>query len=154
MIPIIRRDATSSTTTPSRRSFFGRNLSWRDTPKSEVPLSAPKCPLGLTTLYVPDSEVSCDLIFVHGLNGDAQNTWCKNGDPALFWPREWLPKDHGFRDARIHTFGYSSAIFATGGILNIPDFARSLLAAVQDAPSMPPKEAVGLTISARFLQSL
>jgi hypothetical protein len=99
-------------------------------------------PLGLTTLHKPDGSVVLDLVFVHGLNGGSKSTWSRNGDISLFWPQEWLPKDEAFRDVRIHTFGYSSSV-TSESILNIQDFARSLLASIHDSPSIPLGETVG-----------
>lgn len=93
--------------------------------------------LGLTTLYEPpngdQSAVVADMIFVHGLNGGSQSTWSKGGMKSHFWPKEWLPKDNAFEDVRIHTFGYPASLDRES-ILNVHDFARSLLAAVKDSP--------------------
>ncbi|KAB5585278.1 hypothetical protein GE09DRAFT_20109 [Coniochaeta sp. 2T2.1] len=147
MATTLARDDTGLTTRSSwpRPSFFGRSLSRRNHPKTSTIGNQPKCSLGLTTLYIPETPATADLVFVHGLNGDAQNTWSRDGDSS-FWPREWLPKDEAFREIRIHTFGYSSAIFTDGGVLDIPDFARSLLAAIQDAPYIPPDDAPPLVL--------
>jgi hypothetical protein len=98
----------------------------------------PKGPLGLTTLYVPSADQGppvADLIFVHGLNGGSHSTWSRGGIPERFWPREWLPEDDAFKDVRIHTFGYPSAV-TRESIINIADIARSLLAAIKDSPLM------------------
>ncbi|KXG50320.1 uncharacterized protein PGRI_062870 [Penicillium griseofulvum] len=86
-----------------------------------------------TTTDWRGQEAVVDLIFVHGVNGGSQSTWTKDGDPSMFWPREWLSKDHAFQDVRIHTFGYASDI-AQGSVLNIPDFALSLLYSIHDSP--------------------
>ncbi|KAB5528100.1 hypothetical protein GE09DRAFT_975274 [Coniochaeta sp. 2T2.1] len=147
MASTLARDDTGLTTRSSwsRPSFFGRSLSRRNHPETTAKTNQPKCSLGLTTLYTPETPAAADLVFVHGLNGDAQNTWSRDGDSS-FWPREWLPKDEAFREVRIHTFGYSSAIFTDGGVLEIPDFARSMLAAIQDAPSIPPEDAPPLVL--------
>ena len=53
----------------------------------------------------------------------------------MFWPKEWLPRDAAFEDARIHSFGYDAGV-SKESVLGVHDFARSLLAAVSDAPSM------------------
>jgi hypothetical protein len=98
----------------------------------------PKGPLGLTTLYVPPADHGqpvADLIFVHGLNGGSHSTWSRGGIPERFWPREWLPEDDAFKDVRVHTFGYPSAV-TRESIINIADIARSLLAAIKDSPLM------------------
>ncbi|KAK7960538.1 GPI inositol-deacylase [Apiospora saccharicola] len=129
------RDTLGSIT--SSKSFFTRSLTRRESTKPDAENEPSRGPLGLTTVYSPESEVAADLIFVHGLNGDSRNTWSRNGDAALFWPKEWLPKDSAFQDVRIHTFGYSSSVLRESAVLNVPDFARSLLGAIQDAPTIP-----------------
>ncbi|KAL2173394.1 uncharacterized protein P884DRAFT_211950, partial [Thermothelomyces heterothallicus CBS 202.75] len=134
---------TSGSTTPTTPrsvtlSFGSRSISFsrgRDKNVAELP----KGPLGLTTLYVPDPENTpapvADIIFVHGLNGGSSSTWSKGNDPECYWPQKWLPTEEGFADVRIHTFGYPAAV-TRQSILSIPDFARSLLVAIHDSPSM------------------
>ncbi|KAK3315094.1 hypothetical protein B0H66DRAFT_606001 [Apodospora peruviana] len=97
-----------------------------------------KGPLGLTTVHVPGPDqpvVVADIVFVHSLNAGSESTWSKGNKPSNFWPREWLPGDQAFHDVRIHSFGYPSGI-SRESILNLTDFARSLLAAVHDSPAM------------------
>lgn len=96
-----------------------------------------KGPLGLTTVYIPSSDqpVIADVVFVHGLNGGSRSTWSQGGDPALFWPGEWLPGECAFRDVGIHTFGYPSDV-GRRSVLGVRDFARSLLSAVADSPAI------------------
>lgn len=93
-------------------------------------------PLGLNTLWEPQESVIADLIFVHGLGGGSRKTWTKDKNPGLFWPEMWLPQDLGFRDVRIHSFGYDSRLDHES-ILNIHDFSKSLLASIQNCPKMP-----------------
>lgn len=87
-------------------------------------------PLGLNVLYEPnDSAPIVDIIFVHGLGGTSQKTWSRNRDLRFFWPREWLPSEPGFEQARLLSFGYN-AHFASAGrenMLDIADFAKDLL---------------------------
>lgn len=130
--PITSRKTSSSGT--SSASFFSRSLIRRDA-RTEEDSEGPKGAIGLTTLYDPGPDAVVDLIFVHGLNGGSQSTWTKNGDPSLFWLREWLPKDEAFRDVRIHTFGYASGL-SRESVLNVPDFARSLLGSIHDCPNI------------------
>jgi len=121
-------------TTASNGSFFSRSFTRRDTVRADVD-NAAKGPIGLTTLHDPGVATILDLVFVHGLNGGSQSTWTRNGNPSLFWLREWLPNDAAFRDVRIHTFGYASGL-SRESVLHIPDFARSLLSSLYDAPSI------------------
>ncbi|KAK6829587.1 hypothetical protein PG987_010171 [Apiospora arundinis] len=125
----IRSVSTSSTT----KSFLSRTLTRRGQDQDDEP----KGPLGLTTLHEPVGNVPvvADVIFVHGLNGGSYSTWSKGNNPSHFWPQEWLPRDEAFKDVRIHTFGYPSAV-GRDSILNVHDFARSLLAAVRDSPTI------------------
>ena len=99
--------------------------------------SSPKGPKGLTTLHDPGpgSPVAADLIFVHGLNGGSRSTWTERGDPELFWPQQWLPEDDAFRDVRIHSFGYPSAV-SRRSMLDIADFARGLVVEIAHSPVM------------------
>ncbi|KAF2261549.1 hypothetical protein CC78DRAFT_347471 [Lojkania enalia] len=119
----------------SSASLFSRSLIRKDT-RDEKSTEGPKGAIGLTTLYDPGPDAVVDLIFVHGLNGGSQSTWTKNGDMSLFWPQEWLPRDEAFQDVRIHTFGYASGL-SRESVLNVPDFARSLLGSIHDSPNIP-----------------
>jgi hypothetical protein len=64
--------------------------------------------LGLHLVYSPGSLFSFDIIFVHGLDGHPRHTWCKNEDPDLLWPGNWLPLDPDIAKARIFVFGYET----------------------------------------------
>ena len=107
---------------------------------STIEISEPaedfKGPLGLNLLHAP-SEPLIDFIFVHGLGGGSRKTWSKSPNPYHYWPKEWLPRDSDFRHVRIHSFGYA----ATWGekkksILDVNDFARSLLGEIRDDPTI------------------
>ncbi|KAK8087439.1 hypothetical protein PG994_002413 [Apiospora phragmitis] len=63
------------------------------------------------------------IVFVHGLGGDSEHTWSKNG---ILWPRDLLPRQAPFREAGVHVFGYDSN-FKKSSTLNIRDFSKSLL---------------------------
>ena len=119
------------------RSFLSRTLTRRPGGGEQAQHDAPKGPLGLTTLHEPDPgvTVTADLVFVHGLNGGSQSTWSKDNRASHFWPKEWLPLDDAFQDVRIHSFGYPSGL-GRESVLNVRDFASSLLAAVRDSPPM------------------
>jgi hypothetical protein len=118
----------------SSRPFFSRTLRRRD--GSSGSWQDLKGPFGLTTLFNPSVTVVADLIFVHGLGGGSRSTWAKSDDPSLYWPKEWLPKDTGFQDVRIHSFGYDSN-WHKESTLNVYDFAKSLLSSIQDCPLIP-----------------
>ena len=95
-----------------------------------------KGPLGLCLVFEP-SETLVDLIFVHGLRGGSRKTWSKTEDPYHFWPKEWLPRDPGFKNVRIHSFGYNADWGETKqSFLNIQDFGKSLLLAIHDCPQI------------------
>ena len=92
--------------------------------------------LGLTLLFQP-SEPLIDFIFVHGLGGGSRKTWALSKEPLHYWPQEWLPRDPPFKNVRIHTFGYASKwAEIKSSALNVHDFAKSLVAAIQDSPHM------------------
>ncbi|WYZ42210.1 hypothetical protein EsH8_V_001105 [Colletotrichum jinshuiense] len=46
-----------------------------------------------------------DIVFLHGLRGDREQTWTKEG---VIWPRDLLPKD--VPASRIYLFGYDTGI--------------------------------------------
>ncbi|KAI1821720.1 hypothetical protein F4861DRAFT_445652 [Xylaria intraflava] len=91
-------------------------------------------PLGLNVLYEP-SEPLVDFIFVHGLNGGSRKTWSYSEDPAMFWPKEWLPSEPGFKHVRIQSYGYSSDWSRRQqSKLTIHDFGQALLADIHNSP--------------------
>ncbi|KAL8339694.1 hypothetical protein RB601_006010 [Gaeumannomyces tritici] len=99
-----------------------------------------KGPLGLTHLHLPETgHAIADIVFVHGLNGGSHSTWTYDGDPAKFWPKQWLALDDVFQGARIHTFGYESNI-SKESILNTDDFAHALVYSLCDCPKIPPND--------------
>ena len=128
--------ATGSVNT-SKRALISRVFSLDKKVPDDALDTAGKGPLGLTTLHSPGPGHApvADIIFVHGLNGGSRSTWSRDNSPQHFWPGEWLPKEEAFKNVRVHTFGYPADI-TRESILNIRDFARSLLAAVKDSPCM------------------
>ena len=58
-------------------------------------------------LYNGGTEASVDIVFVHGLTGNAYNTWLHK-DARVHWPSELLRQD--IPDARILSFGYDADI--------------------------------------------
>lgn len=64
-----------------------------------------------------------DIIAVHGMNGDAYDTWThKNG---TLWLRDFLPED--FPGARVYSFGYNVDVSCSLSTGNLDTFARLLL---------------------------
>ena len=87
-------------------------------------------PLGLSVLYDPGAAQApiVDIILVHGLGGTSIRTWCQNGDRSLCWPKNWLPREPGFEQVRVLTFGYDAGILSrTKTVSSISDFAKTLL---------------------------
>ncbi|KAI9784880.1 MAG: hypothetical protein M1816_000575 [Peltula sp. TS41687] len=83
------------------------------------------------------SEPLADLVFVHGLGGGSRSTWGKTNHPLHYWPKEWLPRDPDFKHVRIHTFGYKADWGEKkGSVLDIQDFAHSLLGELKDNPDI------------------
>lgn len=126
-----RRIDSSATT----RSFLTRTLTLH-TQEVENGSHGSKGPLGLTTVHDPGPHraVVANIIFVHGLNGGSQSTWSEGNKPSNFWPKAWLSTDDVFhQDVRVHSFGYPSGL-SRESILNVRDFAKSLLAAMKDSP--------------------
>ena len=91
---------------------------------------------GLNTLCDAGPTALADLVFVHGLGGGSKSTWTYSGDPRLYWPKAWLPRDQDFHNVRIHSFGYNSN-WGNESILGVHDFAKSLLASVHHCPQIP-----------------
>jgi hypothetical protein len=118
---------------PRRFSYLGKAL---DHPENYAKIDQ-YGPLGLNTLFDPSKPAIADLVFVHGLGGGSKKTWMKGNNPSSFWPQEWLPKDDSFQNVRIHSFGYNSNWRNKENILTIQDFAKALLADIQNCPRIP-----------------
>ncbi|KAI9844670.1 MAG: hypothetical protein M1837_005412 [Sclerophora amabilis] len=89
-----------------------------------------KGPFGLDPLAIP-AEPMVDFVFVHGLGGGSRKSWSKGQEPALFWPKHWLPRDPEFRNVRIHSFGYDADwTERRTSILDVHDFGNKLLTAL------------------------
>ncbi|KAF5577876.1 ribonuclease p mrp [Fusarium pseudocircinatum] len=65
---------------------------------------------GLLKVY-DGEDAQADIVFLHGLRGDREETWTKNG---VLWPKDLLPDD--VPASRIFLFGYDA---------NITSFDRS-----------------------------
>ena len=123
----------------SDRTFVGR-VDSASSGVSGLSLSAiEKGDLGLTTLYAPEDRLAAvaDIIFIHGLGGGSRKTWSFAKDDYHYWPQSWLPSDPDFEDVRIHVFGYNADwTERQQSVLNINDFAQSLLGELKNNPSI------------------
>lgn len=80
---------------------------------------------------------SCQYYQVHGLKGGSRKTWAKSTNAADFWPKEWLPAEPGFKNVRIHSYGYNSDWSERrGNVLNVHDFGNGLLADLSNCPQL------------------
>jgi pimeloyl-ACP methyl ester carboxylesterase len=74
---------------------------------------APPAPIGegqnygVKVLHDGGPEAGVDIVFVHGLTGNAYNTWLHN-DTMVHWPSQILR--HDIPDVRILSFGYDADI--------------------------------------------
>ena len=99
------------------------------TPTLAAPRSVANVPkqtirtVGLIELSTNKSEKVIDLVAVHGLQGDAYQTW-EHANGSL-WLRDFLPT--GIPDARIMTFGYDSTVAFNKSVADIEDKALELL---------------------------
>lgn len=72
---------------------------------------APSAPIGegqnygVKVLHDGGPEPSIDIVFIHGLTGNAYNTWLHKGT-MVHWPSKLLRQD--ISDARILSFGYDA----------------------------------------------
>jgi ankyrin repeat domain-containing protein 50 len=92
-------------------------------------------PLGQSEAAADQVErFDVDIIAVHGIGGDAYNTWThKNG---TFWLKDLL-KD-ALPGARVFTFGYPSAAFLSKSVASVHDFAMNLLNDIRDIQDNEP----------------
>jgi len=82
----------------------------------------------------PTPSATIDIVAVHGLGGDAVNTWTHPKSKA-FWLKDFLPRQ--VPDARIMTFGYNADAAFGQSTAEIMDHAKSLLASLVDKREEP-----------------
>jgi pimeloyl-ACP methyl ester carboxylesterase len=68
-------------------------------------------------------------VIVHGLNGDAFESWTHPVTKA-FWPQDFLPYD--IPEARVLTFGYNADAAFGNTTADIVDYAKDLLGSLID----------------------
>ncbi|KAI1389255.1 uncharacterized protein F4822DRAFT_442625 [Hypoxylon trugodes] len=81
----------------------------------------------MTVLYAA-AEPDIDICAIHGLNGNAFDTWAaENGH---MWLRDFLPQHTRFKNSRIMTFGYSSLLRDSRNGAALAEWAHSLLQSI------------------------
>lgn len=78
---------------------------------------------GITVLYSPE-DPELDICAVHGLGGNAFDTWQAE---TKMWLRDLLPSSNSFERSRIMTFGYNSAPLDDKSVATLSDWAHDLL---------------------------
>ncbi len=76
-------------------------------PKAFAALVAGGKNYGIKTLYDHGKEAYVDIVFVHGLTGNAYNTWLDK-ETGVHWPSELLGPD--IPESRILSFGYDADV--------------------------------------------
>lgn len=68
----------------------------------------------------------------------------------MFWPKDWLPNESGFKHVRLHSFGYN-ADWTTrkDSHLTLHDFGQALVADIFNSPHTKKNGDVNLTLSKR-----
>lgn len=84
---------------------------------------------------------------MHGLNGDAIETWTHPTSNA-FWLKDFLP--HKVKDARILTFGYDAMAAFGQSTADVIDHAKSLLSSLIDKRD---EDVVGRSVSEKVPRS-
>jgi len=88
---------------------------------------------GLSDLLYDSKDAIVDIVFIHGLQGDREETWSTN---HIFWPKTLLPE--AVPTARIFSWGYDSKIahfWAKAALNRIDNYAYDLctdLASMRD----------------------
>ncbi|KAK4222924.1 hypothetical protein QBC38DRAFT_488808 [Podospora fimiseda] len=100
---------------------------------------------GLHLLYPAEgiSATTFDIVAIHGLGGNAFNTWThisrEPGSKSPIWLRDFLP--NAFPHARIFTYGYTTGPgFFNNVVTNIRDYGRPLRALLNSQRDELPKE--------------
>lgn len=76
-----------------------------------------------------DDDHVADIVFVHGLDGDAMSTWHPKDHPEAFWPK-WIGE--AFPTAGVWSLGYKAASIGwTGTSMPLTDRATNVLSLLE-----------------------
>jgi hypothetical protein len=80
----------------------------------------------LEVIHQPSAKCKVNVVFVHGLGGDAWYTWAHNGKQENFWPPRVADAVLG---AGVYSLGYDAtpSTWMGNAALSIPDRATSVL---------------------------
>ncbi|KAL7762718.1 hypothetical protein ACKLNR_009253 [Fusarium oxysporum f. sp. zingiberi] len=84
---------------------------------------------GVTILHeVSDAKV--DICAVHGLGGNAIDTWTANS--GRMWFRDFLPEHENLKSSRVMTFGYDSDLTDRSTVMELENWAETLLRSLNE----------------------
>ncbi|KAA0069048.1 hypothetical protein [Rhodanobacter sp. T12-5] len=88
----------------------------------------------LTRIHTADSPSAISVVFIHGLGGDAHQTWmCKPKDPATLWPK-WVGED---ADCNVWILGYDAAFSGwTEHAMHLADQGNAFMSELLSEPSL------------------
>ncbi len=124
--------AAANLTSVANAPFNSNNLPQQTASPNEPSIIQKGDNLGIQVLYEPSdgSPAIVDIVFVHGLTGNAYNTWLDE-DRRIHWPSQLLKED--IPDARILSFGYDADVvhwFSAASVNRISNHAEALLGAL------------------------
>jgi hypothetical protein len=96
----------------------------RDSKNGLLPLHDPKELARLQNEKSPETLFPVDIVAIHGINGDAYDTWTDE-KTKYFWLRDSLPKE--FPGARVFTYGYPADVLFSLEQGDFDSWARGLL---------------------------
>ncbi|RSL62603.1 hypothetical protein CEP54_005629 [Fusarium duplospermum] len=77
------------------------------------------------------AKVDMDICAVHGLGGNAIDTWTAS-DNGLMWLRDYLPSLEHFSNSRIMTFGYDSDLRDQKSVAGLENWAELLIHCISE----------------------
>ncbi|KAF4432635.1 hypothetical protein FACUT_8323 [Fusarium acutatum] len=84
---------------------------------------------GITTLYEA-ADAKVDICAVHGLGGNAIDTWTTKS--GKMWFRDFLPEHENFKNSRVMTFGYDSDLTDRRTVMELESWAETLLQSLNE----------------------